>query len=101
MISGLFSGLDTGSLAGELTHVEDLRATDFATTDNIDLRDSWGVDAERTFDADTRADLTDGEGFTDAMSTAFDDNAFVDLDTFLLETATVSPAPNSGTSCLS
>lgn len=81
----LFVGrLDTGGFAGKATHVVDAGAADFAAADHFDLGNRGGIDREGPFDPDPVGDLADDEGLADPMAPALDDDAFEDLDSFLL-----------------
>src|SRR5215207_7935268 len=72
--------LDLGGLAAQLAQVVELGAADVAAGGDLDLLDDRGVHREGALDADTEADLADGEGLPDAAALAADDHALEELD---------------------
>src|SRR3954452_16379188 len=72
--------LDLGGLAAQLTEVVQLRATHVTAGHDLDLLDDRGVHREGALDADTEADLADGEGLADPPALPADDHTLEDLD---------------------
>ena len=68
-------------LAAKCTQVVELGATDVTAADELDVVDYRRVDRELTLDADLERDLSDVEGFADAVTVTADNNTLENLDT--------------------
>src|SRR6476619_7402963 len=75
--------LDARGLAGEMTQVVELGATDTAATDHVDVGQHGAVEGENALHADAVRDLADGERGADAAAPTGDDHSLERLDALL------------------
>ena len=80
----LFSFFDSGSFAGETTQVEEFCTTNDTVALYFDLFQTWGMNEECSFYADAVGNTTNGEGFSYAGISSSNDNAFENLNSFVL-----------------
>lgn len=73
--------LDAGSLAAQVAHVVQLRATYVTLADDLNLLQVRGVYREGTLNTDTEGNLADRERLTDAVTLTTNDEASEDLGT--------------------
>ncbi len=72
---------DLCGLTDAVTQVVELGSANVTMSDDLDALELWRVNGEGPLDADSEAQLADGEGFTNAATLAGDDVALEYLDT--------------------
>lgn len=76
--------LDLGCLTGALSEIIEFSARNLTAADDLDLFDLGAVYGEGSFHADTLADSSYGEGFSESAVLTRDNDALVSLDSFFV-----------------